>query len=208
MFGGRYKVANDDRVSMIVGLGNPGPKYEDTRHNAGFMAVDRLRRTAGQTVRERHRYSSEIFHWRYGGRSMVILKPMTFMNLSGPAVAKAARVYKVRPENILVVYDCLDLPLGRLRFRLAGSSGGHKGMESVTASLGTRSIPRLRIGIDRRTEDSTADYVLSKWRQEERGLLEAVLDQVSEAVLAALRQGVEAAMNKYNSKMVNTESSD
>lgn len=200
MLGGRYKVANGAGIKMVVGLGNPGPAYADTRHNAGFMAVEKLRSVAGETVKERHRYSSIVYHWRYAGASLVITEPLTFMNLSGPAVGKAARVYKLRPEEILMVYDCMDLPLGRLRLRQSGSSGGHKGMKSVISSLGTESIPRLRIGIGRESDGGAVEHVLSVWQEDERDMLEAVLEQAAGAVICAIRRGVVEAMNHYNSK--------
>lgn len=185
-------------MKLIVGLGNPGPEYQETRHNAGFMVVDALL-ARSREVKHEHRYGSNLFQFRYASGNLMAMQPLTFMNLSGQAVAKVSRVFDLSPSEIMVVYDCLDIPLGRLRMRHGGSSGGHRGMESVIHELGTSNIPRLRIGIGRADTGNTVDHVLSSWQEGERDMWERVLKQAVEAVLWAVRRGVGPAMNRYNS---------
>ncbi len=190
---------------MIVGLGNPGLEYADTRHNAGFMTVDRLVEKARRTESEEHRYASFFRVWRYAGRDLLLVKPQTFMNRSGLAVAKFQRVFELRPDEILVVYDCLDLPLGRLRLRHSGSSGGHRGMESIIQALGDSAIPRLRVGIGRARAGGSVEHVLSGYAEDELPALDRVLDLAVAAVLCAIRRGIVAAMNQYNGKLIEAE---
>ncbi len=189
-------------LKLIVGLGNPGPEYFDTRHNAGFMVVDRLLAGPGRLCRREHRLRSVIFHFRYAGVNLLLAQPQTFMNVSGRAVAAIQRDFGLSPEQILVVYDCMDLPLGRLRVRQSGSSGGHKGMESISQALGTEAVPRLRIGIGRDVAGDSVDHVLSPWGENERKLLNRVLDHSAAAVRLAVRSGVVEAMNRYNGMSV------
>ncbi len=184
---------------LIVGLGNPGPEYVRTRHNVGFMVVDRL--LAGLKVSAaaaEHKFSSELYRTRHAGRGLYLAKPLTFMNISGQAVVRMVRVLDVAPDELIIIYDCLDLPLGRLRLRPYGSSGGHRGMESIIDSLGTDRIPRLRVGIGRSSESTVVDHVLTSWTEQELPIVEAVLETASAAVLYAVRRGVSAAMNEYN----------
>jgi PTH1 family peptidyl-tRNA hydrolase len=183
---------------LIVGLGNPGPKYAATRHNIGFLTIDRLLATARGEVREEHRFSSMLYRLRLAGRHMVLAKPLTFMNVSGEAVAGMRKSLELTPQEIMVVYDCLDLPLGRLRIRSEGGSGGHRGMQSVIDALETEQIPRLRIGIGRQTDSDVVDYVLSTWTAAEQPLVEQVVITAARAVQYAARRGVTAAMNAYN----------
>lgn len=182
---------------MIVGLGNPGRRYADTRHNIGWMVIDELaRRLPGGT--ERKRFDAVLAEIGIPDGRIVLLKPQTYMNLSGNAVAPAAHWYRVPPARILIVYDELDLPFGQLRLRASGSSGGHKGLASVIERMGTDRIPRLRIGIGRPERGSSVSYVLSRFRPEEARLVPGIIETAADAALAWQRDGIEAAMNRYN----------
>lgn len=183
---------------LIVGLGNPGAEYAETRHNAGFMVVDRLLSRLAPRVVRQERCNSVLCRAAHGGRSFHTAQPTTFMNASGDAVARLANVLQVAPQGVLVIYDCLDLPLGRLRIRANGGSGGHRGVESIIHALGSCEFPRLRIGIGRAGERHVVEHVLSAWTSVERPLVEAVLDVATDAVLYSLRRGITAAMNAFN----------
>lgn len=188
-----------DEIGLIVGLGNPGPEYAGTRHNAGFMVIDRL--LAGFPVgrfEERHTASSSVWAGKFRGRALLLQKPLTFMNLSGEAVALLARRSGIQPESILVISDDLDLPVGRLRLRNGGADGGHNGLKSIIAELGSSSFRRLRIGIGRPKPGETVDYVLSKFEGEEERRFEASLAAAAEAVRTVLTGGMARAMNRFN----------
>ena len=189
-------VANDDRcpMRMIVGLGNPGSEYRDTRHNAGFMVVDEYARDLGLGFNEEKRWHSKVS--RDGSR--YLLKPQTFMNESGSAVGKVAAFYKIKPAQVLVLYDDIDLPLGRLRIRGGGSAGGHNGMRSVINHLGTQDFPRLRIGIGTGAKE-TIKHVLGKFRDEERSELEKSVKKAVLALTVIIEQGLPVAMTRFNS---------
>ncbi|TDA63471.1 MAG: aminoacyl-tRNA hydrolase [Clostridia bacterium] len=186
-------------MRLIVGLGNPGRRYARTRHNAGFMAVDRLACSLGVQVRRR-REGALVGEGSLEGEPVVLGKPQTFMNLSGQAVAALVARYQVPLSHLLVIHDDLDLPLGRLRLRGRGSSGGHLGVESVITELRTDSFCRLKIGIGRPgPEEDVVSYVLSPFRRAERPLVEAVLGEVPEAVRVWATRDLEAATNYINS---------
>lgn len=188
-----------DEIGLIVGLGNPGPEYAGTRHNAGFMVIDRL--LAGLPAgrfEERHTASSSVWAGKFRGRALLLQKPLTFMNLSGQAVALLARRSGIQPESILVISDDLDLPVGRLRLRNGGADGGHNGLKSIIAELGSSSFRRLRIGIGRPKPGETVDYVLSKFEGEEERRFEASLAAAAEAVRTVLTGGMARAMNRFN----------
>ncbi|MDA8146246.1 MAG: aminoacyl-tRNA hydrolase [Thermaerobacter sp.] len=180
-------------VRLVVGLGNPGFRYVGTRHNLGFQVVERLVRRAGG-------------RWRVRGPGreaealgVCLLEPLTYMNLSGVAVREAARRRGVSPEEILVVCDDLDLPLGRLRLRAAGGAGGHRGLASLIQELGSREFPRLRLGIGRPAQwEDPAAYVLSGFPLRERRVVERMLGAACEAVEVAVRDGIGPAMNRIN----------
>lgn len=183
---------------LLVGLGNPGAEYAETRHNLGFWLVDRLARVAG-TGAFRRRYSSLFAVGELGGRRLHLLKPQTFMNLSGTAVREALRGLGLGPDALWVAHDDVDLPVGRLRIRLRGSSGGHRGVASVIEAVGTEEFGRIRLGIGRPPAGvDTADYVLAPFAPEERPLVEAMLDRAVEAVEVLVREGPERAMTRYN----------
>lgn len=184
-------------IRLVVGLGNPGIQYQRTRHNLGFMTVDRVAERAGARFRA-SRFQAEVAALPGG---LTLMKPLTFMNRSGLAVGAWARYHRLRPEEVLVVCDDLDLPFGRLRLRAQGSGGGHNGLKSVIAELGSQSFPRLRIGIGRpQGAGSTIEWVLSPFSPEEADRLATLLDAAAWAVECVVRDGVEAAMNQVNGR--------
>jgi PTH1 family peptidyl-tRNA hydrolase len=183
---------------LIVGLGNPGREYRGTRHNVGFMLLDRLAESLGVSF-SRVESRSLVTKAEYLGNKLILVKPQTYMNLSGQAVSSLLRFYKVSHERLLVAYDEVDLPLGTLRLRPGGGSAGHKGMQSIIEKLGNQEFPRLRIGVSRppgRME--AADYVLQDFSKDETDLLQEVLNRAAQAVLAFVDEGIVAAMNQFN----------
>ena len=186
---------------MIVGLGNPGREYAGTRHNLGFMVVDELARRLGVRVtdRESKALTGKARHPGDSGAQVLLVKPQTFMNLSGRAAAPLARKHRVESGRGWAVYDELDLPFGRLRIREAGSAGGHNGVASLIADLGTRAVPRFRLGIGRADDDpDPIDHLLSPFSAEERQRLPALVGLGADAVMEALESGIEISMNKFN----------
>ncbi|HLI06530.1 MAG TPA: aminoacyl-tRNA hydrolase [Ktedonobacteraceae bacterium] len=186
-------------MRLVVGLGNPGPQYEHTRHNVGFRVVDRLARKKGWRWNEQ-RSRAMLASGMIGNEKVVLAKPLTYMNLSGQSVGELVRWYKISPEDILVVYDELDLPLGTIRLRPKGSAGGHNGVESIIAHLHTNEFPRLRVGIGRPTDSrmDTVNYVLSTPPGDDRILLDTAEDRAVEAVELVIQEGVGTAMNQVN----------
>ena len=184
---------NEAPIRLIAGLGNPGREYQRTRHNVGFMVLDRLAADA----RLAWEFSPK---WNAGWakRDVILVKPATFMNRSGEAVAAIANFYKIAAEEILVVLDDFALPLGRVRLRTQGSSGGHNGLESIFEHFGTESVPRLRIGIGFAPVQGATDYVLGRFFEEEEPLLEATIRRAADAVKCAIDKGLIAAMNLFN----------
>ncbi len=186
-------------MKLIAGLGNPGPRYAESRHNVGFLVVDELaRRWASEVTRYERRFQGLLGQAQRGGESIMLLKPATYMNLSGQSVAAAWRYYKLATSDVLVVHDDLDLAVGQLRVRPAGSAGGHKGLSDVLRHFNTDEVPRLRIGIGKVHRDATVEYVLSRFEAEERPLIDAAVNSAAEAVECWLTSGTAAAMNKYN----------
>jgi peptidyl-tRNA hydrolase, PTH1 family len=194
---------------LIVGLGNPGREYEQTRHNIGFAAVDALAKTWQISLSENRK-----FHGAFGegiavkGLKIRLLKPLTYMNDSGRAIRAVVDWFKLPPESVLIIYDDVDLPVGKIRMRLSGSAGGQKGMKSTIAHLGTQNFPRLRIGIgspNKATSDpekGLAPYVLGRFSADETQIIQQVLHLVVDAVELSLKQGVEKSMSLYNSRNV------
>jgi PTH1 family peptidyl-tRNA hydrolase len=184
---------------LIVGLGNPGERYARTRHNIGFEGLDALARRHGLEFRGK-RANSLIAEGNIAGQRVALVKPQTYMNLSGQAVSALRGWYKIDPaRELLVVYDDLDLPFGKLRLRERGSAGTHNGMRSIVGQLGGNEFPRLRVGIDQPPgKMDAAAYVLSRFRKEEEAELPFLLDTIADAVELVLREGLTAAMNKYN----------
>ena len=191
------------QIQLIVGLGNPGSKYDRTRHNIGFEVLDLLAQDWQFTWQEQSRFKGIFAEGPLLGAGKVrLLKPTTFMNRSGEAMRAVCNWFKLPPESVLVIYDDLDLPVGRLRLRPGGSAGGHNGIKSAIAQLGTQQFPRLRVGIGRsdRTSQETVGFVLGKFAPDERKILDKVLSWSLQAVEVALKQGFEQAMNEYNSR--------
>jgi len=191
---------------LIVGLGNPGAKYDRTRHNVGFMLVDELARSWQINLTD-HKKFQGIFGEGTGPHQgkIRLLKPQTYMNLSGQSIRAVVDWYKLLPESVLVVYDDMDLPLGRLRLRLSGSAGGHNGMKSTISHLGTQNFPRLRIGIGKpkaaTLEDKdTVSHVLGQFSKAETEVLNEVLRLCEEAIALSLKQSIEKAMSLYNNR--------
>jgi len=187
---------------LIVGLGNPGSKYAANRHNVGFHCVERLAAAHGLSLNKRQK-RARVAVGTIHGLPIVLARPQTFMNESGRAVESLVRFYQVPLDRLLIVYDDLDLPLGTIRMRPAGGSGGHKGMRSIIERLGSQGVPRLRIGIDRPPgRMDPAVYVLRDFSAKEKPLLEETLTQAVAAIETWLREGVEEAMNQYNRSVI------
>ncbi|MBO8138095.1 MAG: aminoacyl-tRNA hydrolase [Desulfotomaculum sp.] len=182
-------------MKMIVGLGNPGPEYSKTRHNVGFMVLDKLAGNLNTAV-NKNKFKALMGEAEVNDEKVLLIKPQTYMNLSGEAVGRLAQWYKISPQDVVVIYDDMDLPLGKMRIRLKGSSGGHNGMKSIIAHLGTENFPRIRIGIGRGTE--SIKHVLSNFTKDEMKQVEEVLNNAVEAVITMLNKDINTAMNKYN----------
>jgi peptidyl-tRNA hydrolase, PTH1 family len=190
--------------TLIVGLGNPEPKYDKTRHNIGFEAVDALAKLWQIPWQENRRFKGFLAEGRSpGGGKIYLLKPLTYMNRSGESIRAVVDWYKLQPESVLVIYDDMDLPVGRLRMRLSGSAGGHNGIKSTISHLGGQNFPRLRIGIDKSNGDrETISHVLGRFSPSEQQVMTEVLHLVLQAVEMSLKEGVEKAMSLYNAKTV------
>ena len=184
---------------LLVFLGNPGPKYDCTRHNAGFMAGDALAKKLGVSI-NKLRFKALTASAEINGEKVLLMKPQTFMNLSGEAVGEAARFYKVPPEHVLVVSDEISLPLGKLRVRPKGSAGGHNGLKSIIAHLGSDAFPRIRLGVGAppHPDYDMADWVLSVFRNQDLEDMRAAADRAGEAVISYITDGPERAMNRFN----------
>jgi PTH1 family peptidyl-tRNA hydrolase len=186
-----------EALRMIVGLGNPGKDYVGTRHNVGFAVLDGVADRAGVGFKSERQWQGHVTKLPGG---VVLLKPMTYMNLSGRAVAAVARFYKIMPAGILVVHDDVALPVGQLRFRQSGGAGGHNGLKSLIADLGTNDFPRLKIGIGDVAGEPLTGHVLGRFGAEEQEEVENTLARAVEAVQLALAEGVGAGANAYNAK--------
>src|SRR3954447_8714371 len=184
-------------MKLVVGLGNPGSKYEGTRHNIGFEVIDRLAE-GGTGARFTRKFDGLIAETEIDFHRVSLLKPETFMNLSGRSVAQALRFYKLESADMLVVCDDLSLPLGKLRIRGGGSDGGQKGLRDIIAHLGTDAFARLRIGIGERGTLDAADFVLSRFRSAERPVADDALILATQAVAVWTTQGLANAMNRFN----------
>ena len=184
---------------LVVGLGNPGEKYENTRHNAGFLVADELGER-GRFPIQRLKFKALTNAAAIGGQGALVMKPATYMNLSGEAVGEAARFYKVAPNHVLVISDDVDLPLGKLRIRTGGSAGGHNGLKSVIQHLGTDQFPRLKVGVGGKPHPDydMADWVLGKLQGEDKKVMDAAVKRAAEAVECFLRDGPQKAMNRFN----------
>ena len=184
-------------TKLIVGLGNPGAEHSRNRHNVGFSVLERLAHRYRLPF-DRLEFQGRLAHGTVGGRPVILLKPVSYMNRSGSVVKPVLSRYKVRLEDLLIIHDDLDLPLGKIRIRAAGGSAGHRGMESVIASLGTDIIARIRIGIGRPHGDHPEEYVLQDFSLEESITMEAAYEQALAAVVCFLREGIDSTMNNYS----------
>jgi PTH1 family peptidyl-tRNA hydrolase len=187
-----------DDMRMIVGLGNPGDEYADTRHNTGFKVIDSLAETVGIKVKRR-KFGARFESGEFADKKLILLKPWQFMNRSGQAVATAAGFYKINIRDLMVVTDDMDLEPGRIRLRYKGSAGGHNGLADIIQKLGTNEFARCRVGIGRNTEADTVGYVLDKPQKDEKQLMTAAIERARNAVLCWIENGIETAMNKFNS---------
>ncbi|HIT43106.1 MAG TPA: aminoacyl-tRNA hydrolase [Candidatus Caccovicinus merdipullorum] len=183
---------------IIAGLGNPSREYEKTRHNAGFDAVDILADKLGVRIEER-KHRALCAKGIIGGERVLLMKPQTFMNLSGESIRDAADFYKVDPEHIIIMYDDISLEVGQLRIRTKGSAGGHNGIKSIIAHLGTQEFPRVKIGVGAKPDRmDLADYVLSRFSQTDRAVMEDAFQEAANAAQMMIQEGADAAMNRYN----------
>lgn len=192
------------QIRLVAGLGNPGPEYAATRHNIGFMVIDRLAAPAGSTWEKSAKW--EALTAKCG--EVWLVKPMSFMNRSGYPLLAVAQFYKIEPAQILVVLDDFALPLGRLRLRLGGGTGGHNGLDSIIAQFGTDEIARLRIGIGAAPGEGSVDYVLGQFFDEEQTLVRSTIDRAVEAVKWAIDKGVVSAMNHFNPESLRGEQTE
>ena len=184
---------------LVVGLGNPGPKYEWTRHNMGFLVIDELAERLGIPV-QRLKYKALTNTAVIGGVSVLLMKPTTYMNLSGEAVGEAARFYKIAPEHVLVLSDDVSLPQGKLRVRRSGSAGGHNGLKNIISHLGTDGFPRIKIGVGEKPHPDAdmVNWVLGTFTGEDRKVMEAAIKRAADCVETLLSRGVDEAMAKFN----------
>ncbi|NJN23555.1 MAG: aminoacyl-tRNA hydrolase [Acaryochloridaceae cyanobacterium RL_2_7] len=200
--------SSNTETLLIVGLGNPGTKYDRTRHNVGFDVIDCLAKRWNILLKEEKRFKGAIGQGQGPkGLKLTLLKPTTFMNRSGDSVRAVIDWYKWPPQSLLIVYDDMDLPVGKIRLRKSGSAGGHNGMKSLISCLGTQDFPRLRMGIDspksnRVVQSDTVSYVLGRFAPPEQKIIHEVTELCADAAEMALKQGVDIAMNRYNRRSV------
>jgi PTH1 family peptidyl-tRNA hydrolase len=190
-------------VQLIVGLGNPGPKYEQTRHNVGFVFVDEVARAHGAAFKPENKFHGDVCKLTLAGKDIWLLKPMTFMNRSGQAVAALARFYKIAPEAILVVHDELDIPAGALRLKKSGGHGGHNGLRDIISQLGSKDFLRLRIGIDHPGDSrDVSNYVLGKASPDDQRLMEMAVDDALRELPTIIEGELQKAMNHLHSRQL------
>lgn len=192
----------EDRFRLIVGLGNPGEQYRFTRHNMGFMAVDRLAQ-AHQVSLDKHKFDVTYGRGKVGRQSVILAKPMTYMNRSGPAVRGLAHFFKFDTQDIVVIHDDIDLVFGKIKIKQKGGDGGHNGVRSLIEAFGADAFTRLRIGIGRpRTQQGVKGYVLGRFDAQEETLLEDVISRAQDAVDTILFKGVEEAMRRFHGNTI------
>ncbi|MCF0260010.1 MAG: aminoacyl-tRNA hydrolase [Erysipelotrichaceae bacterium] len=186
-------------MKIIVGLGNPGVRYENTRHNAGFMVMDELARMAGTEI-NKDKFEAKYAKIKVKGEDVILLKPETFMNNSGFAIRQCMDFFKVSPKDLLVIYDDMDLPVGKIRLRQKGSAGGHNGMKSIIQCVLTSDFDRIRVGIGRDPQIPVVHYVLSKFREEEKEELSQAVKLAAEAAWFSIDHSFTETMNRFNRK--------
>lgn len=184
---------------VIAGLGNPGKNYEKTRHNMGFQALDRIADKTGIPVK-RLKHKALIGDGRISGERVLLVKPQTYMNNSGQSLGEILRYYDIEPEHLIVIYDDMDLPTGTIRVRKKGGAGSHNGMKSVLAHVQTENFPRIRVGIGASGDEDWKDFVLDEISKKDAYLLADALDRAAAAACAILEDGIDIAMNKWNTK--------
>ena len=185
---------------LIVGLGNPEQEYANTRHNMGFDVINKISKNYNIEV-TKNKYEGLYGKGEIEGEKVILLKPQTYMNLSGQAVWKFVDYFKISPENIIIIFDDIDIEKGQIKIKKQGSGGSHKGMQSVIQMLGTEKIPRIRVGIGSpENKKNMVEYVITKIKKEEKELLEPGIEMATEAVKIIIKEGLDKAMNKYNSK--------
>ena len=185
-------------MKIVVGLGNPGSEYSQTRHNVGFMAIDAWAAKHG-VVTWKNKFEAQIAEIKINNEQVILVKPQTYMNLSGVAVAPIVKWYKAQLEDVIIIYDDMDTTLGKIRLRRKGSAGGHNGIESILVNLGQEDFPRVRVGISRPPQGWTVvGYVLGKFSKEEQGIVVEVLEKIGLALESWLKEGLDKAMNKFN----------
>ncbi len=185
-------------MKVVIGLGNPGKKYEDTRHNVGFMAIDKISEKWSIPVQQQ-KFRALVGEGRINGERALLVKPQTYMNLSGESVADVLRFYKLTPADILVIYDDLDLPTGKLRLREKGSAGGHNGIKSIIQHTGTQVFNRIKIGIDRpQPGRSVSDYVLSPFSAMDRTVIAQAVEAAADAAAMWMEEDFDKVMNRFN----------
>lgn len=181
---------------LIAGLGNPGTRYKKTRHNIGFLVVEEIAERSAFTFEIEK--DARISKGAIEGKDVVLIEPLTFMNLSGLAIKRVLRQYNISFNNLIVIHDDMDMETGRIKIKKRGSSGGHRGVESIISSIGGSEFIRVKVGIGRDRELSPEEYVLSKFRQDELPLIRGAITRAADAVVCIIRDGVEKAMNEFN----------
>lgn len=189
---------------IIVGLGNPGTKYENTRHNVGFMVIDELAKNHGIAV-TKLKYKALIGDGKINGEKVILVKPQTFMNLSGDSISQIVNFYKCDNDKLLLIYDDLDIGLGSIRIRKHGSAGTHNGMKSVVGKLGFTNFPRIRVGIGDFGKKDIIDFVIGDFTKEEKKIVDDTICEVAKAIECFVESGIDLAMNRYNKKTNNGE---
>ena len=185
-------------MKIVVGLGNPGSEYSQTRHNVAFMAIDAWAAKHG-VVTWKNKFEAQIAEIKINNEQVILVKPQTYMNLSGVAVAPIVKWYKAQLEDVIIIYDDMDTTLGKIRLRKKGSAGGHNGIESILVNLGQEDFPRVRVGISRPPQGWTVvGYVLGKFSKEEQGIVVEILEKIGLALESWLKEGLDKAMNKFN----------
>ncbi len=184
-------------MKLIIGLGNPGKEYQNTRHNCGFLALDELAKELGVTINQQ-KFHGEYVKTKYKGEDVILLKPLTYMNNSGQSLQACMQFFKVDIDDVVVIYDDLDMPVGKLRLRTSGSAGGHNGIKSIIQHIGSQEFKRIRIGIDRSKQIKVVDYVLGNFTSEERKWVEQGFIEATKAVLLTIDKDFVAAMNTFN----------
>lgn len=182
---------------LVAGLGNPGREYEDTRHNVGFMVVDYISQKLGFSM-SKIKFKGTVGEYAIDNEKVLFLKPSTYMNLSGESIRDASEFYKIPVENIIVVYDDVDITFGRIRIRPSGSDAGHNGMKSIIYQLNSNNFPRVRVGIGS-PDSNMISHVLGKFSEDEKKVLKQIIETAGSSVIEIIQNGVQSAMNKYNS---------